>query len=58
MNEKAELLQKLLNTCKQAQNSILASMMISGVTEEKIADLIQTYGELIRTEKEMAALQF
>jgi hypothetical protein len=56
MIEKTELLERLLNTCKQAQNSILASMMLAGVTDEKIADLIQNHSELIRAQKELKAV--
>ncbi len=55
MPDKAELLETLLSTCKQAQNSILASMMLAGVTDEKIADLIQNHNELTRAQKELRA---
>lgn len=55
MISKEELLRNLLNTCKQAQNSILASMMLAGVTDEKIADLIQNHNELIRTQQQLEA---
>lgn len=56
MIEKAELLERVLTICKQAQKSILASMMLAGVTDEKIADLIQNHNELIRAQKELEAV--